>query len=232
MISIAGLAKTARQTALDMEVGALTRAQLYLTNLETQEELQLAPPESIDIKTAAQFRTYNIIELGEIAYPKGERLMRVSWQGYLFDAGILLQDILEDAAIWDDPQEVAKDLERWKSDGQKLRLLVTQTPLDLDVYIKAFDVEPWRMGHFKYTIELCAAVDLMTRTVAEADAARAEKEELNSRPARQKSQLGVQINQINDIYNVARILTGNGSFADIEKVLGDNNFEFSDVIFN
>jgi len=231
MISFADIAKTARQTFLDMEVGQLERAQVYLTNLETQEELCLAPPESINIKTAAQLRTFNIVELGEISYPKGEKLLRVSWQGYLFDAAILLQDVLDDLTMWDDPQEVARDLARWEEDGQKVRVLVTQTPIDLDFYIKSFSAEPWRMGHFKYSIEFELAKDLLTRTVAEADAARAEKQELNSRAPRQKSKLGAQLTEVNNIYNIVRILTGNGSLADIEKVLGDSGFQFEDIIF-
>ena len=66
---LSGLARQINVGMVEAEVGALTWAQVYLTNLETEEELQLAPPESVDIKTAAQFRTFNIVELGEISYP-------------------------------------------------------------------------------------------------------------------------------------------------------------------
>lgn len=227
---LSGLARQINVGMVEAEVGALTWAQVYLTNLETEEELQLAPPESVDIKTAAQFRTFNIVELGEISYPKGERLMRVSWHGYLFDAAILLQDVLKDMTLWDKPEEVAKDLLRWKTDGQKVHLLITQTPLDLDVYIKSFNLEPWRLGHFKYDLELEAAKDLITRTVAEADAARAEKEELKSRPPRQKSQLGKQLNEVNNIYNIARILTGKGNLNDVLNVAANYGLDIEGAI--
>lgn len=218
----AGLAGDVKKYLLDTEVGNLQTAELVLTNETTEEELQLAPPESVDIQTAANFRTYSIVELGERAFPKGNKLLRVRWSGYLFDAGILFQNILPDASIWDEPRLIAEDLERWQSNGDKVHCLITNTPVNFTFFIKSFHCEPWRMGHYKYDLELSLAAELNVRTVEEEDNLRAQEQELNSRP-RQKSRLGKRLNNVDNIYNIVRILTGNGSLRDVEKLLDKNN---------
>ena len=41
-------------------------------------------------------------------------------------------------AAWDRPDELIKIIQRWRERGTKLKLLITQTPVNLDVYIKNF----------------------------------------------------------------------------------------------
>jgi len=220
-LPLAGLARAAKLGLIDSE-GRVIRSEFYLTNLEAEEEIQLCQiPEAVKVKTGASFRSYNIVERGEIKIPKGERLTQVSWQGIFPGAGVLLYPGITHAA-WDKPDEIIKDLDRWKHDGDKIKLLVTETPINLEVYIRDFEWEAsGGMGNFKYSIDLIAAKDLEVMTVAEADAKRAEQTELKSRP-RQKSKIGEYISTIDDIWAVCRILTGNGSLADVERLLGVN----------
>ena len=229
-LQLSGLAREVKKALIQSE-GRITRSEIYLTNLETGEEIQFAlTPDKVKIKTAAHFRTYNIIELGEIALPHGEQLMRISWQGILPGANMLLNPVVN-ADAYDNPQEVAKDLERFKSDGDKLRLLVTNTPLNLEVYIKNFDCTfEGGQGNITYDIDFLAAVDLVIRTVAEADAYRNEQSQLKNRP-RQKSKLGQQIKTVDDVYSAIKILTGRGSFADIEKIFGKNDLTLDEENF-
>ena len=203
-LPLAGLARAAKLGLIDSE-GRVTRSEFYLTNLETEEEIQLCMiPESVKVKTGASFRSYSIVERGEIKLPKGEQLTQISWQGIFPGAGILLYPGITHAA-WDNPEEIVKDLERWKHDGDKIKLLVTETPINLEVY----------------SIDLVAAKDLEVMTVAEADAKRAEQTELKSRP-RMKSTIGQKISDVDDIWSAVKILTGNGGLADVERVFGGN----------
>ena len=229
-LSLSGLAREVKKSLIQSE-GRITKSEIYLSNLTTGEEIQFAlTPDKVKIKTAANFRSYNIVELGEIKIPKGEQLMRISWQGILPGANMLLNPVVN-ADAYDNPQEVAKDLERWKSDGDKLRLLVTQTPLNLEVYIKDFDCTfEGGQGNITYDIDFLAAVDLEILTVAEADARRNEQSQLKSRP-RQKSKLGQQIKTVDDIYSAIKILTGQGTLADVEKIFGKNDLTLDDENF-
>ena len=139
-LELSGLARAAKLGLIDSE-GRVERAEFYLTNLETEEEIQLCQiPESVRVKTTASFRSYNIVERGEIKLPKGEQLTQISWQGILPGAGVLLYPGITHAA-WDNPEEIIRDLERWKSDGDKIKLLVTETPINLEVYVKDFGWE-------------------------------------------------------------------------------------------
>ena len=222
-ISLSGLARSAKLGIIDAQ-GKVTRSEIYLTNVETDEEVHLSmTPEKVRVKTEASFRNYQIVEVGEVRIPKGEHLTQISWSGILPGAGMLLYPFLTHAA-WEDPQELIKVFKRWRTEGAKLRLLITQTPINLEVYLRSFDYEAsGGMGDFKYSIDLIAAKELQVMTVAEADAereraAQSYQDELNSRAA-MKSDAGVWIDAVDDIYAATKILTGKGSLADVERVL-------------
>lgn len=226
-LELAGLARAAKLGLIDSE-GRVNRSEFYFTEVEGDEEIQLCQiPESVKVKTAASFRNYNIVERGEIKLPKGEHLTQISWNGILPGAGVLLYPGITHAA-WDRPDELIKVFVRWKSEGAKIKLLVTETPINLEVYIRSFEWEAsGGMGNFNYSIDLVAAKDLEVMTVAEADAKRAEQTELKNRP-RQKSKIGQQISDIDDIWSAVKILTGNGSLADVERVMGGNGLSLDD----
>lgn len=193
--------------------GRVKVSEFYLT-ADDGEEIQLCmPPEEIRVKSSATFRTYNVIEAGEIKLPKGEQLTDISWRGTLPGAGILMYPFVKHEA-WDRPDEIIKVIQRWRERGTKLKLLITQTPVNLDVYIKNFGfTAKGGMGNYSYDIELIAAKPLQVRTVAESDAARARERDnsfnLLTRTA-MKSRTGILVGQLNTAWTVAQILTGNG----------------------
>lgn len=221
-LPLSGLAREVKKALIDTE-GRVTRSEVYFTNIETGEEVQLSmTPEKIEASTASNFRTYNIVERGEVKIPKGEHLTQLKWQGILPGAGMLLYPFLSHAC-WEPPLDLIKVFTRWREDGAKLKLLVTQTPFNLDVFIKSFDVEAsGGMGDYKYNISLTAAKDLQIYTVAEADTRRQQQEEtranqLNNRAA-MKSTLGKRISEVNNIWSIVKILTGTGSWSDVEQI--------------
>ena len=214
-INLSGVANDVKNALIDME-GAVVRSEVYFRNLENQEEVQLCrTPQVIKARSEANFRTFSVIERGEIKLPKGERLTQIMWNDVLPDAGILKYPGITHAA-WEKPEELIKVFKRWREEGARIRLLVTQTPLNLDVYIKSFDYEAsGGMGSYKYSIELIAFKELKVMTVQEADAARAKAKEnstnaLNQRAA-MKSRTGLYISQINNVWGIAQILLGQGS---------------------
>lgn len=213
-LELSGLVATAKKALVEVE-GKVTRSEFYLTNIETSESVQLCMiPESVKAKTEASFRTFNIIERGEVKLPKGEQLTQISWSGILPGARILLYNFVNHAA-WEQPQEIIKVIKRWREDGAKIKLLITQTPINMDVFIKSFDYKAsGGQGNYDYDIDFIAAKELKVLTVAEADEARAKAQEnsineLNRRAA-MKSKLGMQVGKINNLWTIAQILTGNG----------------------
>ena len=222
-LPLSGLARSAKLGIIDAQ-GTISRSEIYFTNIETEEEVRLSmTPEKISVKTETSFRSYQIVEVGEVKLPKGEQLTKISWQGILPNAGMLLYPFIS-RQYWEDPQELIKVFERWKREGAKLKLLITQTPINLEVYLKAFDYEAsGGMGDFKYDIDLIAAKELQVLTVEEADAkrereAQESRDELGRRAAL-KSDAGAWIDSVDDIWSGVKILTGQGSLADVERVL-------------
>ena len=225
-LPLEGLARAAKLYVIDGE-GRVTRSEIYLTNTETDEEIHLCmTPEKINVKTATSFRSYNIVETGEVKFPKGEQLSQISWNGTLPGAGILLYPFVTHSA-WEDPQELIKVFKRWREEGAKIRLLITQTPINLEVYLHSFDWEAsGGLGDYKYSIELIAAKELQVLTVEESDAKREreaqESQDALEERARMKSKAGIYIDDINNIWAAVKILTGQGSINDVERVLDWN----------
>lgn len=219
---LSGLAHDVKKIMVDME-GRVTRSEVYFTNIETGEKVQLCmTPEQIKARTSANFRSYNIVERGEVKLPKGEHLAQISWQGTLPGAQIVLYPGVTTKA-YEAPIEIIKVFRRWREDGAKLKLLITQTPINLDVYLKSFDYEAsGGMGDYKYSIDLVAAKDLQILTVAEADARQNQKEEIRANQiktrARTKSKLGARISKINGLWAITKILTGKGSMGDWQQI--------------
>ena len=205
-----------KKLLVDLE-GRVKRSEFYFTNIETNERVQLSrTPESVNARFEANFRTFNIIERGEVKLPKGERLAQISWKGVLPGAGILLYTNNITHAAWEKPNEIIKVFKRWREEGAKLKLLVTQTPLNIDVYLKSFNWEAsGGLGDYKYSIDLIAAKDMKVMTVKEADEARAKAKEDKQNAIRQrtamKSRAGIFTSQINNVWGAAQLLTGQGS---------------------
>ena len=205
---------TAKKAIIGLE-GRVTRSEFYLTNLTNTERIQLCmTPEEVKARTETNFRTYNIIEKGEIKFPKGEKLTSLSWNGILPGANILASSFVTHTA-WESPRELVKAISRWREAGDKIKVLITQTPINMDVYIKDFDYElSGGQGNIKYSLNLIAAKEIKVMTVEEADKARqAAKEqsaqELKNRAA-MKSRTGARISKLNNIWSITQLLRGNG----------------------
>jgi len=215
----------------------MRRPEIHLTNMVTNEVVQFCMlPEEIRVRTASNFRSYNIIERGEVKLPKGERLTSVTWNGLLPSARMLLYSFIQHA-VWEQPIEIVRALTRWRVAGDKLRLLITQTAVNMDVYLKTFDTEyAGAHGHIKYTIDFIAAKEMKIMTVEEADAQKARAKESSAfeiqRRAAMKSNVGARIAQINGIWELALIVTGNGGdwerLADLNGWSDPANIDLSD----
>lgn len=210
--------------------GTVTVSEFYLRD-DDGEEIQLCmPPEEVRVKSTANFRSFNVVELGEIKIPKGEQLTGISWRGILPGAGILLYPFVQHAA-WDRPDELIKIFQRWREKGKKLKLLITQTPVNLDVYVKNFDyTAKGGAGDYSYDIDLIAAKTLRVQTVQEADATR-EREQSNAfnlTRAALKPKIGMYIGYMNTAWSVAQMLRGNGG--SWQNLLGQNGIASPDLL--
>jgi len=103
-------------------------------------------PERITCDTGNRILTFDVIALGEISLPRGRVPTVFSFEGF-FPGEARKNDPM--VKSWRSPKELAGILSLWRNEGTKLRLLVTETPINHDVYFDgdgSFKHE-WRGGH-------------------------------------------------------------------------------------
>lgn len=128
-------------------------------------------PEKVTCQTGNKLITFDVIALGEIALPRGVVPTKFIFEGFFPGEARKDSPLVKD---WRPPKELVGLLSLWRSQGTKLRLLVTETPINHDVYFdgeNSFQHE-WRGGHGDcwYSIRLVQARDLVVLTDAERQA--------------------------------------------------------------
>ncbi len=138
---------------------------IYLTDLTTGDRLQFPMlPTEVSVKIAHQFATYSILRIGEVKIPSGAAADSFIWNGIL--PGRSRKDAPYIRA-WQDPKAVYNWLNRLKVKNDKpikARLLITETPINCDVYLSSFHATPTGgYGDINYNITLVQAKDIIVR---------------------------------------------------------------------
>lgn len=119
-------------------------------------------PEKITCDTGNRILTFDIISLGEISLPKGRVPVRFSFESF-FPGEARKND--PNVKNWRPPKELVNTLSAWRNADTKLRLLVTETPINHDVYFDGDDSfeHEWRGGYGDcwYSIRLVEARELV-----------------------------------------------------------------------
>lgn len=162
-----GISRTLAMSTLNSK----TTADIYMTDIATGERVGLAwIPDDVSMKCSTNFQSYDIIEVGEIKVPKGERLTGVSWHGVLPGEDRKAYPFIK-SSVWQSPKDVEAKWKKWRNDRRKLKLMVTQTAINLDVYLQDYDIKyKGGNGDAEYSISFVAAKDLIVKTVAEMQA--------------------------------------------------------------
>lgn len=130
-------------------------------------------PERIRVKNATQYQTYSAIRLGGIKIPNGTDPTTISWDGVFFGAAKMNESIVRH---WQKPSECEKLLKDWQEKGTVLRLLVTETNINVDVTISQFTTEEYGgYGNKEYSIEFIRYRELKVYTTDELHVEKFEK---------------------------------------------------------
>ena len=133
--------------------------EIFLTDLEADDTMQFPMlPEKINVHAGSLFQNYTILVVGDISLPSGEELTGFSWDG------ILPGEARKNApyiAEWRRPQEIQNLWSVYRAEKKKLRLMITETPINHDVYIQRYSIEySGGYGDFAYNIYFTQAKDL------------------------------------------------------------------------
>jgi len=182
---------------------------IYLTNLTTGDRLQFPMlPSEVSVKTAQQFAAYSILRIGEVKIPSGTQADSFSWSG-IFPGAARRNDPYIRA--WQDPKSVYNWISglRVKNDRPvKVRLLITETPINCDVYLSDFTVTPrGGYGDINYSITLVQAREIIVRKSSEAAAS---PEKTTRRPSPPAAQTYTVVKG-DSLWKIAQKFYGKGS---------------------
>ncbi len=101
-------------------------------------------PEEIKVECATRFQSYDIMNIGEIMQPLGEELTRISWSCKI--PGEKRQAKNQNGSYQNpyiivshgDPLKVQSWFSYLRVKGTKCRLLITETPVNHDVYLENY----------------------------------------------------------------------------------------------
>lgn len=216
--------------------GTMTRANVHISNVDTGESVSLAwTPEKITVNSSGRFASYNIIEQGEVKIPRGMNLSSVKWSAKLPGESRKSYSFVN-SSYWQEPRNIIRIFEKWHENRNKLRLLITQTSVNMDVYLDDFNYD-WSGGHgdADYSIAFISARDMQVRTVKEVDAektAQADEGEntLNTRPENSVAE-SVTTKDNSSLWSIAQNQYGDGAkWSDLYALNADKlNGETGDV---
>lgn len=92
-------------------------------------------PERIKEKNSTNYQSYDILSQGKIKIPKGMMPTEISWDSVFFGESKKNESIVKH---WVSPSECKRILQNWHENGTVLRLMVTETNINVDVTIGQF----------------------------------------------------------------------------------------------
>ena len=141
---------------------------LYLTEKDTGVRLAFPHlPHEVKARNSAGFISYNFIDVGETKIPGGLKLSTYSWDGTFYGRKVPFAK----AHLYQPPKDMVAQLERWRRSHTELILMLTETPVNADVYLYSFDYTPrGGVGDIDYSIEFVEARSVTVNTEQEAAA--------------------------------------------------------------
>ena len=213
---------------------------LYLTEKDTGTQYALSLlPDSVKTKANANLMSFNFISVGEVKQPNGQKLRQFSWSGVLPGEKMRSMPFIK-AQHWKPPKELIDIFESWRKKGTRIVLMLTETSLNCEVYLSAFE-HTWSggSGNAEYSLTFIEAKEVKVLTTTENSQSGSPKTSNNisagTRPAGPKADTDINSEQTKTytvkkgdcLWNIAQKLLGKGArWQEIyklnKKVIGSN----------
>lgn len=167
-------------------------------------------PEEIRITRAKGYETVNILSLGEFDFPTGEKVKEIAFSSFFpaaYDSYCNYEDI-------PDPVDAMQTLTKMTASKQPVRLIITETPVNVLVLISAHDTtfkggEPGDV-YFDLTARTWREMKVHTK-VARAAASAAKKASAASRPDTKKPSKTYTVKSGDSLSKIAKMELGNSA---------------------
>lgn len=200
--NIGGSAKPAASSSISSN-----SVDIWITELEGKKKIQIPwlPDEIHKRGNKTRFAQYEILDKGEVYVPIGKNLRGYSWESMFPGSGRKGHPAMRGS--WTGPKEYISLLDKWKEDGTPLRLLVTGTPINVDVYLEDYDgYFSGGYGDFNYEISFLDKEELVLESTA---VSTSESKVETKRSDPQESTYTIKSGDC--LWNIAKAKLGSGS---------------------
>lgn len=107
---------------------------------------------NMDVNGKTVVQSYRVIDLGTIERPRGNEPYVVTFDGKFLGPS---RSVFSFVRNWQDPNDLIRGLDLWRQFRHRLLLTVTDTPVNVDVYISDFTYRPvGGYGDFDFKLEM------------------------------------------------------------------------------
>ena len=126
---------------------------IYIKETEGTRELRIPwLPDKVSCKSnGTRMITFDILDQGEVDVPNGSNLSTFSWESYFPGEGH--KDLPFLRGEWQNPKKIQTILSEWRAYGTPLRLLMTGSPINHDVYLYDYNVD-YESGYGDYAYDI------------------------------------------------------------------------------
>lgn len=169
-----------------------------------------------------RFGDYDLIEIGEVKMPRGNMLDKFSFQGKFYGRS---RRNMRYTRSWQDPVSCVKTLDKWMKDGDKIKMLITDSHINGEFYIESFT--PGLMngsGDIPYTINFVEAREVEIE-ITEAE----KKVEETKRPVNKKKIEDYTVVKGDNLWRISKNKLGDGTkYKELAKL---NNIKNPNLIY-
>jgi len=181
----------------------------YLTDIKTNNRIHLpVNPTLVPVPGRAIMQEYNFMDKGTRVFPNGNEVEEITLEGFLPHKSLRNMSYVKS---WRSPTELVKELDKHRTSGQKLKLLITETSVNMDVYIREFTPVWGHVDRVPYTMVLVRAEDCIIPIVGSSQSNTMQSgSNASARPEPPKSNTYV-VKSGDTLWAIAQKHLGNGS---------------------
>lgn len=138
------------------------KTDIYIQETDGTREIRIPwlPDKVVYDGNGSKRITVDILDQGEVDIPNGSSLKFISWTSYFPGEGHKSLPFLR--GYWQDPKKLQNLLDKWKDNSTPLKVIMTGTPINHDVYVDDFKGEySGSYGDYGYQLVLKTRRDIV-----------------------------------------------------------------------
>lgn len=191
---------------------------IYITEIDSGRKVTIPalPMEGVTAGAEGRFVTYEIMNKGPVNIPDGRNLELVTWESFLPGEARRTEPWVR---TWTDPLELDAIFREWREKQPKLKLVVTDSNINIDCYITNYQGTPsGGYGDISYSISFETRDEIVIKAVT---AKTANKSTTSNRPTKSTGKT-YKVKSGDCLWNIAKMSIHYGKGSQWKKIYDAN----------